>query len=388
MNNRNTLIIIIILFFQWKAVSQKNLVPVQVFMNNGEKLQGQINFKDWDIIPKTINLIGENHKELNPLNTEKIEFQGSSPQIFIGKTISVAQFNNSLSRLSPTLELKNKMDTIFLRAIVIGTLSLYQHKDVLGTDHYFIAKNGAWDELLYHKYYRDQASKSIMQSFKYKGQLISKMDGCEHLHSKISLLDFNINKIKELIIEYNNCTENGFIEFTEKKEKRKLKFGLKAGLGLSHLSPKGDLKGLNFSYGLSPRFGIVGSSALARNLNKNIIQFELLYSSFKSKSDDDEYILNNDFLNIHLLYKYNLLNSDVKPYLQIGYKTNYIFKDRGTKRVNSFPKFSQGMLIGMGISRKNIELDLRYFVDNIASFSPLEDFFISTISLTATVYLF
>ncbi len=255
-NNQNNLLTIILILATLPLFGQKNMVPATVLTKAGTSLKGEIDFKDWDKIPEVIKFENSTVDELTPINTEKIEIYGSNPQVFVGKILPVAQFGNSINNYSKTKELKVVQDTIFLRSLEIGYLSLYEHQDDQFTFHYFIVKDGEWEELLYHKY---TSGKIIKQVQNYKGQLLSKMEDCPSVQSDLRSLDFNIDKIRSIVNKYNTCSDKGFVTYSDQTKKGKAEFGILAGVGFSQLATRMDGERFDFDFGITPRVGLAAT---------------------------------------------------------------------------------------------------------------------------------
>ncbi|MCI4669512.1 MAG: hypothetical protein MRZ79_15365 [Bacteroidia bacterium] len=135
------------------AISQKNFQPGFIIDLKGKKLQGYIDFQNWEITPNKISFKeSTNASTINYNPTQIREFQVEGEKYISAKVALEISPVGSVSRLDRNSELKLSEETVFLRVLIEGEKSLYHHKISSSKENFFIKDKGEFKLLVYKEY--------------------------------------------------------------------------------------------------------------------------------------------------------------------------------------------------------------------------------------------
>mgnify|MGYP000903146494 CR=1 FL=1 len=111
--------------FSVSAFCQSNFIPATVSLLDGKNLVGYIEYKDWDITPRSISF-KENidDKPIKLFVTEVREFRLDN-QIYERAIVQVEYSSLNLNTLDDSVRFKLRPDTVFLQTIYDGAKSLF-----------------------------------------------------------------------------------------------------------------------------------------------------------------------------------------------------------------------------------------------------------------------
>lgn len=291
-------VLILLCFFTPSIYGQKTFKPGYLVGLQGDTLRGYIDDRDWRIAPKQITF-RESRSGANAVYTPlSISSFSVDDRFYAGAVVQADRTPTAVSELSYSPEYHFVADTVFLEGIMVGEKSLFYYLDKDGLSHFYIRKDGDYALLLFKKYLRDSPSQNINRAIvsdnTYISQLIEYLDGCPDFHDRITKTSYGFNSLVDLFKRYYDC-RNLDVVHQSQKEKIKAKFGLLAGVSNTKLSFKSHANALdhlvrvNYPSSYSFTGGISMDLILPRNKGKWSINNDLLYSSYATSGNWEEY---------------------------------------------------------------------------------------------------
>lgn len=230
------------------AFAQANYKPGLVVTSSGDTLSGFINYREWDLAPKTVSFQTSDNsgkvQELNAANTRYFEVTGLEAYRGFEVLISTDRVDvGSLSHGSP--ESSPSTEHVFLKVLQDGTkVSLYSYKDNI-KERFFIMEKGEAkpQELLYRRYYDKRNSTRIITQHAYVGQLLNVARHLNVLSDKlqreIEAAAYKEKDILQVVSKLNGLSDRE----VELDKQGKMGFRLFTGLALSRSTV--EVKGQN-----------------------------------------------------------------------------------------------------------------------------------------------
>lgn len=376
------------------ALGQKNLKPGYIITIAGDKVNGYIDYRDWEKNPKSI-IFKETPANQNIIYTPlQIKRFAVENKIYESAIVNVDQAPYTTQNLTYTQELNYRTDTIFLEALYQGEKSLYYYKDQEGKESFFIGQNSKFELLIFKKYLLDTALiTSIGTNNEYKRQLSSYLTNCPSVIYKLNNLEYSDKGLSDLFSDYyKNCTASP-AQFKKKAEKTSVETGIIAGVSYSSLKfefddnnsfdylTKGDFsKAANFAGGLF--LNVI----LPRNQGKWSIANELLFAPYKVTGvyneyhNSDYYIINKTtfgYPQIKLInmLRYKFPGNKIFFYLNAGITNAFAVAEtnKDEKEIHQYSpstfeedkglagarKYEQGLILGLGSQFEKYSIDIR-----------------------------
>ena len=341
-----TSVLYLFLLLPLLSAAQSNYKPGLVVTTQGDTLKGFINYREWDLAPKTITFqTSENSgkiQEFNATNTSYFEVTGMEAYSGYETSISMDRVDvGSLSVGSPNIS--PTTEYVFLKRLQDGAkVSLYSYKDNI-KERFFILENGEDkpQELLYRRYYDTRNSNRIITQYGYVGQFINvaRRYGLltDKLQRKIEDAAYKEQDLLRIVSQLNGLSE----EEAELGKQGKISIRLFAGLALSRgtmevkvKNPFADSDENPASY--MPRLAFGADVFLNRNVQQLVFRLEagLTNASYQMKKKEisgggtSYYELTYDVAQLTASVTpqviYNLYNRDnLKLYLGGGYAFNF-----------------------------------------------------------------
>ena len=318
------------------AFGQKNLKPGHIVLNNGDTLQGQINYRNWESNPIAIDFLQQNGQTTVYRLPDLSSFTVDKTDRYEKAVIKRSTRPVDLYELDKPFIDTVLTDTVFLRTIVLGEVSLYEL--VKGKTYYFLKNaDGSYEELMYRVELLD-AIGNHRNYLIYRDQLKAKFALQGSLANKVQHLEYKPRSMGDFINHVNKQSTGAGNNW--KTEKTKLvRFFAGTGLQYSRLKitgPKHDLTRMNFDDpSISPVFQAGVDVFTSRNMQRFFLRAELGYSSLSYKGEYSDklytnmtktksYELSMRNINASISLLYNLVRS--KPfdlYTGLGYTMHF-----------------------------------------------------------------
>ncbi len=247
---------------------------------NGDTLHGLIDYRQWEKNPREIKFKNDQAANAVKYTTGDIsyfEIYGSDKyeKAMVNKDMRTVNIRD-LTEFTEDIFVD---DTVFLRILVKGNISLYQLTD--DKNHFYIKVDGKnFQELIYKVYLTDGIN--LSRHPVYIDQLLRFVDqskGNTALSSRIQRADYKEGDLIK-IVEQLNSQDGEAIHYTVKKTKHPISFFVGAGAISSSLKFKGEnVNASEFDYNKSiqPLFTTGIDISILRNLQDLIFRAELSY---------------------------------------------------------------------------------------------------------------
>ena len=400
-------LLLLIYFFSTATMAQEAFQSGYIISSQKDTLKGYVAYKN----AKTFKYKKGKDSQTMEYKAQDVltVVSNSSSQVYESHYLSIetAPLKLSLLKDHDKNAKATKMDTVFVKALVLGKVSLYQLTEDTGREHFYLKKEetGNLEELVLRKYYKDSDGKKTVTILeKYKGQLTYQLRDCNKLDKMIQKLDYSSTDLQELIVEYLKCTGASQVQ-TANIEKPKLQFGLVLGASNTNISFKSDndknLESINFPSSINPVGGVSFNLKFPKKNWRSSIYNEILYKSFSTEGDysdasprgfttNGEISIDFAYIRLNSMLRYNYATaSSLKPFFNFGFSNSFAFKTNNTEKTqlilgvgniteeekdafSSIRKYEQGLLLGGGAYSGKLSGEVRFEMSNgISNFSGL-----------------
>ncbi len=272
----------------------------------------------------------------------------------------------------------------FLRARIIGPISLFELRDTLRKEHLFIQSGDQEiQELTYHTFLVKGEGLGVGNVAKtnsqFRIQLLDLMGACENIRLKdVENLEYSQFHIMRLINRYHECVAPDKKVFVSKKETAKIRLGILAGGSLDRIGfgngTAAELQAINYGASLGYTAGISAQFVLPRNRGRNAVNWELLYENRRIQaqwSPDIETGIEVQQIRSNLIYQYRITGKSVTPFFGLGFSGALLLGDlperesrdpvyNAVRILLATPELEVGFLGMVGVATRKFSWDLRY----------------------------
>ncbi|MBA3647490.1 MAG: hypothetical protein H0W62_02895 [Chitinophagales bacterium] len=220
---RYPVLCITFIIFHFCSIAQFHFVPALVWLSNGDTLKGWVNDRGWTKIPGHIRFKQDPHDPESifyfPANIAG--FTVNNKEAFVSYVGNIDSAHAVVRHTSTAIKPRGILDSLFLKPLVNGRVSLFFSIDKRGVMHYFIkAWNRPIEELHFFEFifYEKGINKGIFESVtmhviqqnQYKQQLLVSFADCQaiYVHLATSKTHFTRHNLKKWCLEYNQqCVE-------------------------------------------------------------------------------------------------------------------------------------------------------------------------------------
>ncbi len=390
------LVFVTLLMFQ-NAYSQRNYLPGQIFKLNGNTINGFIDCRNWDKNPDQINF-KERITDIGSITFKPSEVNGFSVNDEYYESAAVKEETSLTTTYDEQLNLIT--DTVFLQVMYKGFKSLYYLKNKNGKELFYIKRDNFFDLLVYKTYYKNgntgnvdlqntttanqytNGSKILVENEKFRGQLLSYLQDCPNIQSRLNQTKYRKESLDKLF-EYYYRTTAIPIEFQKKTEKIKAALGLLTGTAFSSIKfndSDSHLNLVNSDFSTSTDFtaGVYCEFVFPRNQGKWTAPNELIYTSYCFDSSVDEglftyhYRLGYSYIKLNNLIRYNYQVGKLLLFANAGISNGFTIKETNYSRresdinvydpekaIGETRKYEQGYLLGVGAKLKKVLIEYR-----------------------------
>ncbi|WP_018477534.1 outer membrane beta-barrel protein [Pontibacter roseus] len=379
------------------AFGQKKFVAGQYVTHQRDTVQVHINDQNWNRSPTIIEV----KQDLSSTTTQKLgvaDIKSFSLASGDRYEVHAVDKEKAVTKIGSTYVYDSQFsivrDTVFLRALVKGKVSLYTLNEPDAQERIYIQKEGETPvELVYRAIMKSERGKSgLVKLPVYRGMLTAKMTDCPDLSNKISRVAFKPSALKSLVQDYNKCASGTEGDYVAAEEK--LAFNVYALGGVSYTSldinghPNKALTEPEFT-GMGYTFGTSFMATLPRSHGKYALIGELLYKAYQTEGTFQhvnplteqvytEYTTTFEMsqLAINLLGRYRFLDRGIRPYVSLGFGNNFVLNDNSKQKVytpsyttdknkdgnpmgNATRKHEQALLLGIGGEWKRLQAEVR-----------------------------
>ena len=377
------------------ALGQVNFKKGKIITASGDTINGMIEDQNRLRSPFRISFKADNLEKASYFKPSEIKAAIlDSGDYYVSSVIEIDMDYVKSIKLKESYSNDNVkiVDTVFLRVIIQGKLSLYLFTDDNFKDHFYsTTKTNSYFELIYKRLPVDINGIVYLKEVSlYKSQLTSLMSDCPDALNKISRTEYNEKALFALFRKFNNCLPGNFISYESRYIPSKSSIYLFTGLDITKLYFIGSgtyyIENGNFSNSFRPALGIGINIPAIRGQKKYSALLELAWKQYDTR-------LNYFFFeyyeyNIHLQMNYLKLNTAFKyshpgkiaPYINFGpsmalllhsINTRHVFnhdpnllpnysREQDKKAYDNPLKLSYGLFGGIGINYKKFSFETRY----------------------------
>ena len=404
-------LILLLFAFSLIATAQINFLPATVLTTNGEKMEGFIDYRNWDKNPREIDFKKTETSETIHFHPKDINYFKVADEIYFGATVQIekSQENKLNQNTSYNVHFNEpdfilKTDTVFLQSIILGKKSLYYLKDQNSKKHFYVFHNGGFLLLLYKTYVvnpmntnnlsTDIRSSIIRSNEKFKGQILVYLDNCKTIKNDIDNLKYDLAELKNVFEKYyQSCTKTKQ-SYTKKSEKMSSTIGAVIGLSFTKFeffsaAPDYFQKLLNTSFppSFNPAIGLFLNTQFTRNRGKISLYNELLFTTYKSEQSYIEYENEELYTSIFSRIGYSHIKLSSMLRYRLPLNNNFVFLNGGLsigliliennysreekhfytmdrvtegKAIDGPQNIDLGLSIGVGTNIKSFNIEARY----------------------------
>lgn len=392
----STCLLLLIFAGATSTYGKNTLFPGYIITLNNDTLHGFIDYKNWEKNPKHIKF-RDSELGADKLYTPKsiLEFSTSN-EIYKSAIVETERSDYKTNELTLSPNLYIVVDTVFLRALIIGEKSLYYFKDERGKDNFYIEQNSNYELLVYKRYLKEERGKKfIVSNNKYIGQLILYLQNCMEINELLSETSYDLKSLVKAFNYYYDCT-NAKMDFREQENKVKLNFSVIAGATLTSLKFRGEdggpyLTEVNYPSSINFTAGLALDVVLLRNFGRWSFNNELIISSYSTQGSYEDYVHDNrytitdtklafTYLKINNMLRTNFPVNKVILYVNLGFSNGFVIASTNYKKTTSvlftqvnivesealpnIRKHEQSLLLGVGGQLGKFSAELRYETGN------------------------
>jgi hypothetical protein len=284
------------------AFAQKSFQPGYVVNTQGDTIKGFVDYRNWDLNPKSISFRKTETSEVEEFTPENSRAFAVADESYVAAQVPVVvdQDNEVAAPITNVM-------SVFLQVRMTGEKPLLYHKGK--AEGFYIYVNNAYQLLEFKKYVRKIGDETkSAENKKFVGQLTLYFEECASMGPVLAKTKYNKKSLENTFSQYYLCT-NATPVFKKEAEKVKFEFGALAGVSMTTLNFASNNASFNYltkpSYPSSTNItaGLFIESVFPGNNGRWSINNELVYSSYSTEGE----------------YGYtNILFVDVKQKTEIG----------------------------------------------------------------------
>jgi hypothetical protein len=407
---KKNLALLFTIFFAHFIEAQTNFISGYIIDVNGAKIEGLIDYENWDRNPSSFlfKKTATSETQVYSLTSQditechfKIE-QGE--EIYLKRTVLMNRSSQDYATLSDTAGPYMVLDSAFLKVLEKGKVNLYGLKANYKRPQFFIeTTNSSITELIIKEFIiQDSLSprKIGKRSDKYKQQLAKVMfENKNIIMDEIPGLPFNEGSIRDIVQKFNKGIE-GIPTYTYNENNKKNEFGLFGGVGFgsgafAYLSRDPSQIPGSYSGSTQPLLGFFYSIDVARYNHSWFIYNDIHFRSFDAKGTFTYPLLFASnilvYKSVQIKYSIFAITSSCKYKYHLNPTTSITFMGgfligsmtsgtstseesftsfTGNPTSNSTisgitSDFKLGNTFGIGFEKNRFEIDLRYDTEKI-----------------------
>lgn len=356
---------------QLPAIAQKNLLPAEIVLTDGRIQQGYVRAKDWPstaerFVFKDTRSADVAYYHIDSIAEINIGLETDEQQRYLVHRGSTVDYSQARKEVFDRKEGYVKYDTLLLRIVLQGTVSLYHYDPKDGPERYFVEKNGSREELVTYRYQENGFGPVIRQQA-YREQLNRLLSDCPGLEQWISVVKTRKLDLEQLMLEYNDCGEGQSLVYSERPVRAALILSPVAGVAFTRVSRQLD-QIINLGSGeWRPQLGVRARLSGRKHPDTRAFLGELLFAPIGTDDREAEIRVDVNYLQGNLLYQSSWPSGQSWPYAMIGLGYQ-VRLGQGTEEglpLRVLPQRMLSGLAGMGFRRGRFHFDVRYEIDNL-----------------------
>lgn len=275
------LFLMLFIAFPLLSIAQIKFEP-GYFIENESKTECLIKNIAWKNNPTSFEYKLNEADDIKTKNISTVsEFNINESYKFIRTTTNVDRSETALDRLDNSKQPKWNTETIFLKVLVEGKITLYQYEDSNFIKYFFSTENDAKTEQLVYKEYLVDGG--VAENNFFRQQLYNLMKDDKFTISRFENLKYKKSDLVKLFAEYNGNSGTKMKNLSEKQNNGKLNLRFTPGITFNSLDVLNDASNYKLEFGskISFRIGAELEYILPFNNNKWSLFIDPNYKSFK-----------------------------------------------------------------------------------------------------------
>lgn len=273
------------LFISFSCYSQTRYQNGYFINNNDEKIACLIKNEDWKNNPTAITIKYSENEQPTTKTIDSVKEFGINEEIKYERAIvNIDRSSESLDALDNNRNPTFEEEQVFLNVLVEGKASLYSYEGRNFQKFFFKTEDSNIEQLIFKSYLRE--NNEIAENNYYKQQLLNNLK-CPGISTKeIQNLEYKANKLVNLFIKYNECSNASFNRYSEDYNKTTSNWYIKAGVKNSSLEIKNMdswIRDTDFNNQLGFRIGVEAEFILPFKNDKWSLLVEPTYQNYVSK---------------------------------------------------------------------------------------------------------
>ena len=414
--------------FSSLLTAQKNFADGGIILSNGDKVQGKINYFEWEANPILIQFKKENGG-LIEYGAESLKgFFLANGELYESYQLLVETESNKASKIDLERKEEKKEISVFLKVELKGVYNLLSLRDKDDDVHFFIQQDKDQPiELIYKRQYvyaprvknhpyTPKEGKAVNVDERYKGQLNYYFQNCPDFYKQIIRTRYALNSLKSLFRKYFTCIGNEPVLYESKKETAKPKFCILGGISLTQINIEGSQASVwyrNFEPdpSIQSSFGIGLNLVFPRNRGRWSFYSEFLFKSQKFSDihrenpladiiDQYQSEISMNYLRWNNMFRGKISVNKIAPFFQVGFSNGLMIsrddsvlveRFKGSEKIdeNTVPFLTRfkdhefGVIGGLGVTfNDHLGLEIRY--EHSTGF---ENFIVTTININSFYFL-
>jgi hypothetical protein len=383
--------------------SQENYVKGFIIKQNGDTLNGLVDYRNWSVNPKQVQFKKSVSDVAFDYRVIDIKAFGALDEIYKSAIVQVDN-SNFIDGVSISPVFRFRTDTVFLQTLFQGTKSLYFYKDYNAQDNFYKFDNGQYELLEYKTYERkdNMGHEFNTENKRFVGQLRVYFQECPNIDAKLKDITYT-NKGLENIYKYYYSQTKKETFMSRTSEKIRAEFGVIGGASMIDLSFITSSSTGTFDYLTKAKFennlslagGLFMNIVFPRNNGKWSFYNELFFNSnvahcFQNNYIHEEYYQKHTmdlgalYLKINNMFRFKypvgkafcFVNAGMSNGFVLIETNNDVVEDRYNNKttfitqkvLDDTRKYEQGYLVGFGAIYKKYSVEFR--VESASGMSP------------------
>ena len=346
------------------AFSQINFEKGYIIKSNDVKIECLIRNVAWKNNPTSIEYKASENEPTQKITINEMKEFNVGSYKYKRFTTNIDRSSDNLNSMSHSKPFEFTTETLFLKALIEGPISLYGYED--GNLSRYFTSTGTEAEQLNYKQYIDDKTTSVAENSQFKQQLLNLLKGDNLQIKDFEKLNYKEKELIKLFEKYYGTT-NTYANFKEKQNKSVVNFKAVVGVNFTTAKASNSIvynSNYDFDSKAIPNLGLEIEYILPFNQNKWGIFFNPTYQKYEQTAQKKYMKASFDYSFIDLSFgirHYFYVSQNSKIFVNAGYTTTLNLDSefmQGTSELEVSK--SANFFIGTGFNYKRYSLEARY----------------------------
>lgn len=254
--------------------------------NSGQRVDCQINNKDWKNSPTEFDYRVNTTTIPKTMPIQSVsEFGIEDGLKYVRRTVKIDKSRELVNNLQEGSAPVFEEETLFLKALIEGEANLFVFEDGTLRKYFYSVNDSEVEQLVYRQF--KTRDRKIRENLQYKKQLFETLSCPELPAQRIKNLKYSTKDLVEYFVEYHECRNAPFKRFSKDPKKNIYNLNLRPGLKTSFLEIKDfsrvEVQSADFGRNSAVTFGLEFEVVLPFRNNKWAVILEPTYQSFNKE---------------------------------------------------------------------------------------------------------